>query len=67
MALAAGLGFVPLGEERFDLVVPAESADEPAVTRLLEMLEDPHFRADAANLPGYDTEMCGHITTLEAA
>jgi molybdate-binding protein len=67
VALAAGLGFVPLVEERFDLVVPREAVDEPAVTRLLEMLDDPHFREDAASLPGYDTEQCGHVTTLEAA
>ena len=67
VALALGLGFVPLVEERFDLVVPGEVADEPRVARLLETLEDPNFRADAENLPGYDTELCGHVTTLEAA
>jgi molybdate-binding protein len=67
VALAAGLGFVPLDEERFDLVVPADVADESAVARLLETLDDRHFRADAASLPGYDTEICGHVTILEAA
>ena len=67
VALALGLGFVPLVEERFDLVVPAEVAESPTVARLLETLGDPNFRADAGNLPGYDTEMCGHVTTLEAA
>jgi molybdate-binding protein/DNA-binding XRE family transcriptional regulator len=67
VALASGLGFVPLVEERFDLVVPGEVADESTVIRWLETLDDPHFRADAATLPGYDTEICGHVTTLEAA
>jgi molybdate-binding protein/DNA-binding XRE family transcriptional regulator len=67
VALAAGLGFVPLGEQRFDLVAPADAADEPSVSRLLDVLEDPNFRADAASLPGYDTELCGQVTTLEAA
>ena len=67
VALAADLAFVPLVEERFDLVVPGDAADAPMVTRLLETLEDPNFRADAGNLPGYDTELCGHVTTLEAA
>jgi molybdate-binding protein/DNA-binding XRE family transcriptional regulator len=67
VALAAGLGFVPLVEERFDLVVPAALADEPPVLRLLEALDDRAFRADARELPGYDTDSCGHVTTLEAA
>ena len=33
----------------------------------LEALDDPAFRADAGELPGYDTASCGHVTTLEAA
>jgi molybdate-binding protein len=67
VALASGLGFVPMVAERFDLVVPGDIADASPVARLLETLDDPHFRTDAANLPGYDTEICGHVTTLEAA
>jgi len=67
VALAAGLGFVPLVEERFDLVVRANLADWAPVSRLLETLDDPGFRADAAQLPGYDVESCGHVITLEAA
>jgi molybdate-binding protein len=67
VALAAGLGFVPLVEEGFDLVVPAELADSPPVVHLLDALDDPSFRADAGELPGYDIETCGHVRTLEAA
>jgi molybdate-binding protein len=67
VALAAGLGFVPLVEERFDLVVPSDLAAEVTVSRLLETLDDRSFREDAASLPGYDTQLCGHVTTLEAA
>lgn len=67
VALAAGLGFVPLVEERFDLIVPADLAGEAPVSRLLEALDDPAFRTDAGQLPGYDTATCGHVTTVEAA
>jgi molybdate-binding protein/DNA-binding XRE family transcriptional regulator len=67
VALAAGLGFVPLTEERFDLVLPAEAAGSPPVARLIEALEDPSFRAEIAQLPGYDQEISGHVTTLDAA
>jgi putative molybdopterin biosynthesis protein len=67
VALAAGLGFVPLVEERFDLVIAADIAETAPVSQLLDVLKDRAFRADAAELPGYDIELCGHVTTLEAA
>lgn len=67
VALTAGLSFVPLSEERFDLVVPAELADGAPVARLIDVLDDREFRAEVDHLPGYDTEMSGHVTTLEAA
>ncbi len=65
-ALAWGLGFVPLVEERFDLVMPASIAEIPPVSRFLDTLDDPGFRAEAASLPGYDTSISGHASTLEA-
>ena len=65
-ALAWGLGFVPLVEERFDLVIPADIAEASPVSRFLETLDDPGFRAEAASLPGYDTSISGHASTLEA-
>jgi putative molybdopterin biosynthesis protein len=67
VALAAGLGFVPLAEERFDLVVPASAAASAPVARFLDALDDPSFRTEMAHLPGYDIGLCGHVTTLEAA
>ncbi len=67
VALAAGLGFVPLDEERFDLVLPAALADAPPVSRLVEALDDPSFRAEMAALPGYDFGLSGQVTTLDAA
>ncbi len=65
-ALAWGLGFVPLVEERFDLVIPASIAETPPVSRFLDTLDDPGFRTEAASLPGYDTSISGHASTLEA-
>ncbi|MCA9550569.1 MAG: substrate-binding domain-containing protein, partial [Myxococcales bacterium] len=67
VALAAGLGFIPLAEERFDLVLPAELAERGPVRRLLEALDDPAFRAQVSHLPGYDGAICGHVSTVEAA
>ncbi|MDH3206635.1 MAG: helix-turn-helix domain-containing protein [Gemmatimonadota bacterium] len=67
VALAAGLDFVPLAAERFDLVVPARLAEAAPVSRLLDMIDDPAFRTEMDELPGYDGELAGHATTLEAA
>ena len=67
VALAAGLSFLPLSEERFDLVVPAELADHPPVARLVDVLDQRAFRTEVGHLPGYDTKLSGHVTTLEAA
>ena len=66
-ALAEGLDFIPLVSERFDLVVPADIAAKEPVSRLIETLDDPAFRAEVEHLPGYDSSMSGHTTTVEAA
>jgi molybdate-binding protein len=67
VALAAGLGFVPLSEERFDLALPAERAAEPAVARILDALGDAAFRREVARLPGYDISLTGQTSLTEAA
>lgn len=66
-ALAEGLDFVPLTEERFDLVVPASLASRPPVSRLVEALDDPGFRTEVGHLPGYDGSQSGRVTIVEAA
>ncbi len=65
VALAAGLDFVPLAEERFDLVVPASLAATPPVARLIDVLDDPGFRTEMSHVPGYDSGLSGHVTTLD--
>lgn len=67
VALAAGLGFVPLSEERFDLIIPASIASHGPVNRLIGCLDDPAFRLEAGQLPGYDCSQAGQVTTLDAA
>ena len=66
-ALAEGLDFIPLVSERFDLVVPADIATNDPVSRVIEMLDDPAFRAEVEHLPGYDSSQSGHTTTVNAA
>ena len=66
-ALAEGMDFIPLVSERFDLVVRADIAADTAVSRLIETLDDPAFRAEVEHLPGYDSSLSGQTTTVEAA
>ena len=65
VAVPAGLDFLPLAEERFDLVVSAGLAERAPVSRLLMAMDDPGFRADIEHLPGYDGTLCGHVTTVD--
>jgi len=58
-ALAYGLDFLPLAEERFDLVLPAKNAASREVQGLLRVLTSPWLLAQLASLPGYDPGRCG--------
>ncbi|MFT3925646.1 MAG: substrate-binding domain-containing protein [Myxococcales bacterium] len=60
-ALAFQLDFVPLHEERFDLVVPREILDDARVVRLLETLSSASFRRELQGLGGYDVEGAGAL------
>jgi putative molybdopterin biosynthesis protein len=62
-ALAHGLDFVPLSEERFDLVFPKEWSADIRALRLIETLESRAFRQELSSLGGYDTRESGHLVT----
>lgn len=63
-AAAYGLDFVPLGEERYDLVVPAESWDDPSVVALREVVSSSYFKEAVLALSGYDVSETGSTVTL---
>ncbi|HVT68333.1 MAG TPA: substrate-binding domain-containing protein, partial [Trebonia sp.] len=66
-ARAYGLGFVPLADEHFDLVIPAAQAGSREVQSLLRILSSQWLLDQLASLPGYDPARCGqHIATLPA-
>ena len=62
-ARAYGLGFVPLAEERFSLVIPGEHAASREVQALLKVLSSPWLLAQLGSLPGYDAATCGDRLT----
>ena len=60
-ARALDLDFVPVGWERYDLVIPREYYESPVLAPLLALLGDEMFRAAVSTLPGYETREMGQI------
>ena len=59
VARVYGLDFVPLADERFDLVLPGAYLGSREVQGLLKVLASPWLLAQLASLPGYDLASCG--------
>jgi putative molybdopterin biosynthesis protein len=60
-AKALELDFVPLYQERYDLVIPKEYAESDLLMPLFAVLENQDFRAAVAALPGYDVSQMGNL------
>lgn len=58
-ASALGLDFLPLEDERYDLVIPNHFLDEPAVQILLDLLRTPSLQRRVETLAGYDVAGMG--------
>ena len=60
-AHALGLDFVPLFQERYDLVVPTPFYEGELLRPLWEILHSAAFRQTVAALPGYDVAPMGEV------
>lgn len=58
-ARAFGLDFVPVTREPYDLVLAAETLDDPVIAPLWTLLEQPEFQAAVEALGGYGVEEMG--------
>lgn len=67
VAEALGLVFLPLSEERFELVVRRDHRDHPGVTRLLDALSEARFSREVRSMGAYDTAITGQYRQLGAA
>lgn len=67
IAQAAGLPFVPLKEERFELIFRRRDREHPGVTRLLEALHDARFVREVRAMGAYDTSSTGRRRSLPAS
>ncbi|MDF1499981.1 MAG: molybdopterin biosynthesis protein [Anaerolineales bacterium] len=63
-AAALGLDFVPLYQERYDLVIPAAFVEDPKLAALFETLNDDQFKSQVEALPGYNTKPMGETIAV---
>jgi len=61
VAYAWGLDFIPLGEERYDLVIPSGEFDSKRMHPVLDALDSVEFRRAASTLQGYDLTRTGRV------
>ncbi len=63
-ASAYGLDFLPLTQERYDLVFPVEVWETPTAQALINVVRSPEFREAVVALGGYDTTETGQETWI---
>jgi len=60
-AQALGLDFLPLYQERYDLVIPQSHAESPLLAPVFDLLHLQLFQNAVLALPGYDTAVMGTL------
>ena len=65
-AAAHGLDFVPLIDERYDLVTSREHFESELLAPLLRLLGDDDFKRSIDDLGGYVTRETGTVAPLAA-
>lgn len=62
-ANALELDFIPLFNERYDLVIPSAHFDSPLLSPLFDLIHDQAFKKALSQLPGYDFSRLGEMLT----
>ena len=60
-AKALDLDFIPLAEERYDLIIPAEFMETEKIQKLLEVIRSDKFKGEVRKLGGYDVKETGKV------
>jgi putative molybdopterin biosynthesis protein len=63
-AAAYGLDFMPLGQERYDLVIPEENWASPEVGALRDVVESAKFKDAVLDMGGYDVSQTGTVQVV---
>src|SRR5258708_10617704 len=56
-----GLGFLPLGQETYGILVHASTLGDPRIVRLCKVAQSAAFRTDVGRIAGYDARHAGTI------
>jgi molybdate-binding protein/DNA-binding transcriptional regulator YhcF (GntR family) len=60
-----GLDFIPLVQDRYDLVIPAANLEHPAIQALVAYLSTPDARIAISSLAGYQDQETGKLHWVE--
>ncbi len=60
-ARALGLDFIPVAEERYDLIVPESSWEDPKIRLVLDIVVSDSFRSMVQKMGGYDVRSSGRV------
>lgn len=63
-ASVAGLDFIPLLKERYDLIALQEDFERPSLQKLQEVVQQESFKNMLRSIPGYDVSETGKIITV---
>jgi len=55
------LDFIPLFQEKYQLIIPSEFFSDDLLSPLLQTIEQNEFKDAVAKLPGYDVSEMGKI------
>jgi putative molybdopterin biosynthesis protein len=64
VAKSLGLSFVPLGNERYEMVTRKNNLDDPRIAALFRTVASDQFKNILVSLGGYDTSKTGSTRQL---
>jgi len=57
--------FLPLAEEKYDLIIKAENLDDPRINKLIKLISENKIKSKIENLGGYNCQETGNIKKLQ--
>ncbi|CCU78468.1 Molybdopterin biosynthesis protein MoeA / Periplasmic molybdate-binding domain [Halanaerobium saccharolyticum subsp. saccharolyticum DSM 6643] len=57
--------FLPLAEEKYDLIIKAENIDDPRINKLIKLISENKIKSKIENLGGYNCQETGNIKKLQ--
>jgi len=58
-AVALGLDFIPVGTERYDLIIPVVYFKDEKIQRVIETIRLKEFKEEVLRMGGYDVSKTG--------